>query len=172
MQSACSDSAGLSSIAGSSCDGRPRALVVIALYKFVKTAACIVLAAAAFNLVRTDVSMPFEHWLESLTWTTRHGILMRGVDWLLGLGPKQFQLFGTAALVYAALYAVQGFGLWWGKRWAEYLVIVETGLLLPVESWELLHRFSAFKLAVLVTNLAILIYLVGLLSRHVRKVAD
>ncbi|MEO7064037.1 MAG: DUF2127 domain-containing protein [Dokdonella sp.] len=143
-----------------------RVLVVISVYKFVKMAACFALAMVAFNLLRPDVADRFEHWLESLTWATRHGVVMHTVGWLLGLGPKQFQIFGVAAIVYALLYGIQGFGLWCGKRWAEYLVIVETCVLVPVEVWELAHRYSAFKLVVLTANVAIMIYLIGLLRRH------
>lgn len=144
----------------------PRALAVIALYKLVKMAACLALAAAAFDLLRPEVAEHFGRWLESLTWATRQGIVMRTVDWLLDLGPKQFRMFGIAAIVYAVLYAVQGLGLWFGKRWAEYLVVIETCLLLPFEIWELAHQFSAFRLAVLVANVAVAVYLIGLLRRH------
>lgn len=148
----------------------PRALVVIALYKLAKTVACLTLAAAAFNLGRPEVGLHFDRWLESLTWVTRHGIVLRLVDWLLNLDPKQFRVFGGAALVYAVLYAAQGLGLWFGKRWAEYLVITETCLLLPVELWEVARRFSALKLVVLMVNAAIVIYLVGLLRTNARRV--
>ena len=172
MPSACPDSAGPSPKPGMWRDGRHRALVVIALYKFVKMAACVLLAAAAFNLVRPEVAIHFEHWLESLTWATRHGIVTHSINWLLGLGPKQFRMFGAAAAVYAALYAVQGFGLWFGKRWAEYLVVIETCVLLPFEIWEFLHRFSVFKLAVLVANVVVVIYLVRLLRMHEQKASD
>lgn len=148
----------------------PRALVVIALYKIAKTAACLALAAAAFNLVRPEVNLHFAHWLESLAWVTRHGIVMHSVDWLLNLDPNQFRAFGVAALVYGVLYAAQAYGLWFGKRWAEYLVIIETCLLLPVESWELAHRFSGLKLVVLLINVVVVIYLIGLLRRNTREV--
>lgn len=148
---------------------RPRALVAIALYKLLKMLVCIVLASAAFHLLRPDVAERFSDWLESLAWVARHGLAMRAVDWLFGLGPRQLRAFGAAALVYAALYAVQGLGLWFGKRWAEYLVVIETGLLLPLELFELVRRFSALKLVVLVANVVIVIYLVRLLYRHAAK---
>lgn len=121
------------------------------------------LAFASFHLVRPDVMARFNDWLGSLMWVTRHGVLMRLIDWLLGLGPHQYQLFGVAALAYASLYAVQGGGLWLGKRWAEYLVVIETGLLLPLELWELHHRFSVLKLVALVVNVAVVLYLLRLL---------
>ena len=145
--------------------GPRRALALIAVYKLMKMAACFVLAAAAFNLLRPAAANRFEDWLETLTWATRSGTVMHAIDWLLGLSSRQFQLFGMAAIGYAVLYAAQGLGLWFGKRWAEYLVIVETSLLLPIEVWELVHRYSAFKLMVLVVNVAIVIYLIGLLRR-------
>ncbi len=145
---------------------RPRALVAIALYKLTKMLACIVLAAAAFHLLRPDVAVRFSDWLESLAWVTRHGLAMRAVKWLLQLGPHQFRMFGVAAIVYAALYAVQGFGLWFGKRWAEYLVVIETGMLLPLELFELGRHFSAFKLLVLIANIVIVVYLVRLLYQQ------
>lgn len=148
---------------------RPRTLVAIAVYKLLKMMACIALASAAFHLLRPDVAARFSGWLESLAWVARHGLAMRAVEWLLGLGPHQFRLFGVSALVYAVLYAVQGLGLWFGKRWAEYLVVIETGMLLPWELFELTRHFSAFKLLVLIANLAIVVYLVRLLYRHAPK---
>jgi len=144
---------------------RSKALTVIALFKLAKSIACIVLAATIFRLLNPDVAEHFNRWLESLTWAARHGVLVRAIDWFSGLGPHQFRVFGAAAIVYAALYAVQGLGLWFGKRWAEYLVVVETGLLLPLEVWELLQHFSLFKLAVLCANVVIVVYLIHVLRK-------
>ena len=144
-------------------NGRPRTLVLIALYKLLKTVACLALAAIAFHLLQPAPAAHFDRWLASLSWVSHHDLALRTVVWLLGLGPHEFRLFGLAALVYALLYAVQGIGLWFGRRWAAYLVVAETGLLLPLEVWELLHRFRPLKLVVLVVNLAIVAYLVRLL---------
>jgi uncharacterized membrane protein (DUF2068 family) len=144
---------------------RSRVLTLIALFKLAKSIACIVLAAMAFHLLQPNVAAHVGRWLESLTWATRHGLVMRAIEWFVDLGPRQFRVFGTAALAYAVLYAVQGIGLWFGRRWAEYLIVVETGLLLPIEVWELQHRFSVFKLGVLVTNIVIVAYLIHVLRK-------
>ncbi|MEP7042049.1 MAG: DUF2127 domain-containing protein [Dokdonella sp.] len=140
-------------------------LLAIALFKLAKSVACIALAAMAFHLLQPDVAEHVGRWLESLTWATRHGVVMRAIQSFVDLGPQQFRVFGAAALTYAALYAVQGIGLWLGKRWAEYLIVIETGLLLPVEVWELQHRFSLFKLGVLLVNIAIVVYLIRVLRK-------
>lgn len=138
-------------------------LALIAAFKLFKALACAVLALAAFRFLQPDFAAAIGHWLESLRWLTRYGIAARLLDHLLGLDAHQFLLLGLIASAYSLLYVVQGIGLWRGRRWAEYLVVVESGLLLPIELWELAHRFTAFKLGILLVNLAIVAYLLRLL---------
>lgn len=46
-----------------------------------------------------------------------------------------------------------------GRRWAEYLTFVETGLLIPLEIYELTATVTPLKVAALVINLAVVAYL-------------
>ena len=67
---------------------------------------------------------------------------------------------GAAAVVfYAILEGVEAVGLWYGKRWAEYLTFLATILLLPIEIYELSEKFSVLKVGTLVINLAVAAYL-------------
>lgn len=141
----------------------PTFLTAIAIFKLAKALACVVLALSAFRLLAPGVVEQFDHWLESLVWLRKQGPRARVIGWLLGLGPHEFRVFGIAATVYAGLYAVQGIGLWFGRRWAEYLVVLETGLLLPFEVWELIQHFTPFKVLVLLANAMIVAYLVRVL---------
>jgi uncharacterized membrane protein (DUF2068 family) len=68
-------------------------------------------------------------------------------------------------LAYAAVFATEGIGLWMQKRWAEWLTVIITASLIPLEVWELLDRPNFGKAAVLVANTAIVAYLVW----HVRS---
>jgi uncharacterized membrane protein (DUF2068 family) len=54
---------------------------------------------------------------------------------------------------------VEAFGLWWQKRWAEYLTFVATAVFLPVEIYELLDTLSPLKLITFLLNLAVVLYL-------------
>jgi uncharacterized membrane protein (DUF2068 family) len=63
------------------------------------------------------------------------------------------------------LYGVEGVGLALGERWAEWLTVVATGLLIPIEIYEVLFHFSVLKLLVLIGNVLIVAYLVWLLRR-------
>lgn len=60
---------------------------------------------------------------------------------------------GVAA--YALLEGTEALGLWFAKRWAEYLTFVATLIFLPYEVWELTKSVSALKVSALVINLLI-----------------
>jgi uncharacterized membrane protein (DUF2068 family) len=62
-------------------------------------------------------------------------------------------------LLYALLEGAEAVGLWYQQRWAEYLTFLATILLLPLEIYELEHKLSYFKVAALVVNLAVAVYL-------------
>ena len=62
-------------------------------------------------------------------------------------------------LAYAVLEAVEAVGLWYARRWAEYLTFVATTVLLVPEVWELAHGPTPTKIVALVVNLAVVAYL-------------
>lgn len=85
------------------------------------------------------------------------------VDWTLDkaqLLAPHFSLLGYTAFCYAALFAAEGVGLYLRKHWAEYLVVIVTGSLLPLELYELVHKLAWWKFGVVIGNLLIVSYLV------------
>ncbi len=90
--------------------------------------------------------------------TSHHGLAGR-LDELFSLDQGTLRLVGAGLVGFAALEAAEAVGLWFQRRWAEYLTFVATTILLPLEVYELTARVSWFKLAALVVNLAIVIYL-------------
>ena len=74
--------------------------------------------------------------------------------------PQHLDEIGFVALGYGALEATEMVGLWFAKRWAEYLTFVATALLLPLEVYELTTKLSIFKIVIFLINLAIVVYLV------------
>lgn len=65
-------------------------------------------------------------------------------------------------LAYGLIEFVEGVGLWFAKRWAEYLAVVATAAFLPIEVYELTEKVSYFKIGTLALNvLAVLYILIG-----------
>jgi len=88
----------------------------------------------------------------------KHG-LAHDIERLVTLQSGTIRIVALVAALYALLEGAEAVGLWFMKRWAEYLTFVATTALLPLEIWELTRRISPFKIVALVVNLAIVIYL-------------
>ena len=67
-------------------------------------------------------------------------------------------LAGFAAL-YASLRFIEAYGLWRGRRWAEWLAALSGGIYVPVEIYELTRGVSWIKLAALLLNAAVVAYM-------------
>jgi len=66
----------------------------------------------------------------------------------------------VVAFLYAGLYLLEGVGVWFEKRWAEYLIAIVTLLFVPFEVLALMHRVSPTRLAALILNLAVAAYMI------------
>jgi uncharacterized membrane protein (DUF2068 family) len=100
---------------------------------------------------------------------TRRPFIRHLVNRLGHLSHHQVTLFGIAAIAWGALELVEGYGLWRRYRWAEWLTVIATSILIPVELYELVHRPSALKAAGLAVNVLIVIYLVRVVTRGGRR---
>jgi uncharacterized membrane protein (DUF2068 family) len=68
-------------------------------------------------------------------------------------------LLAIGLIGYALLEGTEGIGLAMRRRWAEYLTVIATGLLIPYEVYELVHRVTLFKIGALLVNVAVVGYL-------------
>ncbi|CAN5468741.1 DUF2127 domain-containing protein [soil metagenome] len=87
-----------------------------------------------------------------------------GLHRVIGLHRSAIAVLFVTALAYCLVEGVEAYGLWRERRWAEYLTAVATVGLLPFEAHELADRITVFRVAALVINVAILVWLVR--SKH------
>jgi len=60
---------------------------------------------------------------------------------------------------YALLNLAMGYGLHMRKRWAEWLTVIATALLIPFEIYEIIQVQTTIYIGVLILNCAIVYYL-------------
>lgn len=137
-----------------------RFLRAIAAFKFLKAAMLIALAVGAFRVLHKDLGSVLEHWAEALRLDTGNRFVDAVLEKAGHLGPEQIKKLGLGGLLYAALFLAEGTGLWLEKRWGEWLTVIITSSLVPVEVYEIYRHPSAVKAAVLVVNLGIVGYLI------------
>jgi uncharacterized membrane protein (DUF2068 family) len=72
--------------------------------------------------------------------------------WVLALG----------ALAYASVRLTEAYGLWREREWAQWFSLLSTALYLPPELYWMLRHPSWLKCALLVINLVIFLFMLGL----------
>ena len=72
---------------------------------------------------------------------------------------KHQTTLGLVLILYALIEGAEGVGLAMRRRWAEYLIVFATGLLIPYEVWEVVNKVTLFRVGSLALNIAIVAYL-------------
>jgi uncharacterized membrane protein (DUF2068 family) len=137
-----------------------RLLRLIAIFKFFKTGLLIALGIGLFRLLHKDIGDVLMHWTEALRIDPGNRFVDLAMEKAANISPAQVEKLGLGSFLYAGLFLGEGTGLWLRKRWGEWLTVIITGSLVPVEIYEIYRRFGYAKIVVLVLNVAIVLYLI------------
>ena len=144
-------------------------LRLIAAFKLLKGLALLALGIGALKLLHKDLAAVVEHWI-NIFQVDPHS---RYIQLLLGklsiVDDRRLKEFSVGTFIYSAVFLTEGVGLALGKRWAEYLTIITTASLLPLEVYELAKHTSIGKGIALAINLAVVVYLILELRRYPKR---
>lgn len=135
-------------------------LILIGLFKLVKSLLLIIVGIGALKLVHKDVAETVTHWVNILRVDPENRFIHRVLAKIFAVTPKQLKELSAGTFFYAALLLTEGVGLLLRKHWAEYFTVISTAALLPLEIYELVEHFTASKVGVLAINIAIVWYLI------------
>jgi len=143
----------------------------IAIFKLAKAVLMIAVGLAALRMIHTDIAGILEDWVPRIGFGPGSRFIGKLAVKAAELTPNRIRDVGVGSFIYAALFSTEGIGLWLLKKWAEWMTIVLTSSLLPVEIYELFRHFGIGKVVVLVINLALVGYLIYLVrkERHLEE---
>jgi uncharacterized membrane protein (DUF2068 family) len=147
---------------------RVRYLKLIALFKIMKG---LLALALGFSLLFLNSRT---HWLDAISdWTADELLLVHSKVALYLLNKLQAVLAngelrapGLLALFYSAVLFTEGIGVYLQKRWAEFLMVFATGVLIPFEVRHVYHRPSIGGFVILGANCFIVWFLYRVLKRE------
>lgn len=141
-------------------------LRLIAVFKLLKALTLIAVGIGALRLIHDNNAFDaITQKIARLGFNPGGHYLDQALAKLANLPPKDFKDLGIGSFVYAALFLIEGVGLWLAKPWAEWFTVIITSSLIPLEIFEIFRHPTPIKILVLVLNLAIVAYLVI----HIRK---
>jgi uncharacterized membrane protein (DUF2068 family) len=134
-----------------------------AIHFFVLAALAVAVFLFAAHEVRVrDVFYRLVNAVQGSTGNPRHASghgFLHSIEHVFTLKSSTLYAVAAAAAAYAVLEGAEAVGLWYQKRWAEYLTFLATIAFIPYEIYELARAVSPFKLAAFVVNVAIAFYL-------------
>ena len=136
---------------------RSKGLVLIICYKSFTAALFLITAVSIFLSLKNYEGL--QDFSDSLALEGKKGIISAVLTKFLGTSTKTIKLSGLAAVIYSLISALEAVGLWFQKKWAEWLVIAIVSISIPPEIFELTKGFSWIKLLIFALNLLILAYL-------------
>jgi uncharacterized membrane protein (DUF2068 family) len=137
-----------------------RALLAIAIFKFIKGALLLTLAFGALSFLHKDVAAHVELWLGQLRIDPDNRFIGTFLSKLQLVHTKELEELSALGASYAALFLTEGTGLLFRQRWAEWLTIIATSSLMPIELYELIKQFTAVRLLALLINVVVVLYLI------------
>ena len=139
-------------------------LRLIALYKLGKAAVFITAAVGLRQFINTDVNQFLNDYILEHKYDPENRLIHAVTTWVDQNAPyfdsHHIRFYSYVLFFCAAYFILEGIGLYFRKHWAEYLVIISTGLLLPIEFYEFWGQIYGLKLAIILGNVLIVAYLI------------
>jgi uncharacterized membrane protein (DUF2068 family) len=146
-----------------------RVLKAVAAFEFFKGIFVVVMGVCAIALVHKDVWYYAEGLLALLHVNTDRRSAQLFLDFADSITDARLWTAARIAFAYAALRFTEGYGLWRGRTWAEWVALVSGTLLLPLEVREILRGLNFWRCALFVGNLAVVFYMLYVILANRRE---
>ncbi|HEY4175246.1 MAG TPA: DUF2127 domain-containing protein [Kofleriaceae bacterium] len=134
-------------------------LRVIIVWKVIKGCLLAAFSIAALVLRHGDVHSSATSFVEWLGLDPASPRIDRLLDRIETLTPNRITIIGVGAAVVSAIMFIEAWGLHRRRVWAEWLTVIVTSSFIPLEVYHLVEKPSLGKVATLIANIAIVIYL-------------
>ena len=144
-------------------------LAVIAVYKLLKAIASIVGAIFILRIRHSDLELLAWQLLEKIGANSEKWLAVNVLKFISTLNAGKLLTLALIMLGYAIIYTLEGVGLFMEKTWAEWLTVIQTGLLMPWELYEIVKRPSLAHFGLFIANLTVVLYLIWRLKRDAER---
>jgi uncharacterized membrane protein (DUF2068 family) len=117
-------------------------------------------------MLHRDVSASVMHWIDLLRVDPDNRFIHKIIIRSFGIHEKQLRAISAGTFFYASILLTEGIGLLMRKHWAEWFTVISTAVFIPLEVYEIFHRFTFVRVGVLLLNAAIVWYLVNRIRHH------
>jgi uncharacterized membrane protein (DUF2068 family) len=143
-----------------------RPLMWIAAYNLGKGLLLFTITLALLGLLHKDVDTIVGQWMSALGVNLENEHVASLLDKLDKVHDHQLKVFSGFTGLFSLVFLVEGVGLFFKQRWAEYLTIIVTASFIPVEIFETVKHFGMAKCILLTVNIVIVACLIWILKKN------
>jgi uncharacterized membrane protein (DUF2068 family) len=144
-------------------------LRAVAVYEAAKGALVLLAGFELLSLMHHDAQHFAEQLVAHLHLNPAKGYPRVFIDAATNVTDVRLWLLAGFALVYVGVRWIEAYGLWFEKRWAEWLAVASGGIYVPAEAFEIAQGVTWTKILLLIVNVCIVAYLIYALRRSKRS---
>jgi uncharacterized membrane protein (DUF2068 family) len=143
------------------------ALRTVAMFEVIKAAIVLLLGCGLFRLMHKNLDDVAERVVQVFRVYPEGKLSNLFFELASHASDRNLWLLALGTLAYASVRSTEAYGLWREREWAQWFSLLSTALYLPPELYWILRDPSWLKCAVLVTNIAIFLFMLSLrVNRH------
>ncbi len=144
----------------------PGSVRAVALLEAAKGTLVILAGFGALSLIHRDARRFAERLVAHLHLNPAKHYPQIFLDAAAQLTDARLWTLAAFAATYGLARFVEAYGLWLGRRWAEWFAAVSGAIYVPFELYELFHRISWLSLGALAVNLLVVGLMIHALFRR------
>ena len=137
----------------------------VALFEAAKGALVLLAGFGSLSLIDHDAQRLAEQLVGHLHLNPAKHYPRIFIDAAAHLTDAHLWLVATLAAMYGLVRFVEAYGLWRGRRWAEWFAAISGGIYIPFELYELFKGVTWLALGALVVNVAVVALMINALLR-------
>jgi len=134
----------------------------VATVEFTKGVIVVLAGLGAFSMRHRDIWGIAESFLEFFHVNPYHRYVGVFIDLISRVSDVRLWKIAVVAGIYVILRFVEAYGLWYALPWAEWMAAVTGAIYIPFETLDFIRRPSFFRLAVIVVNALVVVYMLYL----------
>jgi uncharacterized membrane protein (DUF2068 family) len=149
-----------------------KVLILIAAYKLLQAMLFAAVGVGALRLLHKDIDDVLTDIATALRFNPESRFVNFVLDKATLLNDPILRRIGAAAFCYSGLSLAEGIGLYLERAWGEILTLIITASFLPWEIFEVIQKLTWIRVALLVINFLVFLYLLKLVADRRSKTVE
>jgi len=141
----------------------------VAIFEATKGAVVLLAGFGVLSLLHRDIRVAAAALVGRLHLNPADGFQRSFIEAAARVTNTGLWMIASIGFLYALFRFLEAYGLWSGRRWAEWLAVVSGGLYVPLEIYELIQRHTWVRASALIVNLVVVGAMTVVLVRDIKQ---